>query len=685
MKTTHFRNQSASSLVVVISVLATLMVVAGVAAEYTYTVQRHVRRSNTYQNAVAVGDSCLELLFANWRAICSQTANVTTGQPTSSFAVPSKIPLPTYTQLNLPNVTNFAKTDTSSNWYRSDNDDYSADYTISNYKVVATDGVLQALASSSATPKPALGQITSSISSWAANQQKATPLVYNYLASVDVTLPGYGPAGRVVARVRRVFQKQQISPWNFAIFYVDPLEIHPGPDFTITGPVHTNSDLYTGHDTLTFADKVTYGSDWFVGFMPGDDTHSETPVSPNYPSNLPPARDQALQPFGLDSTALFSTTDTNPNNDSYRELIEPPTASPDPLATERYWNQADVVIQIDSSNNVVIGKPNSNGTISVLPGPSPSARDTALYNMFTASGTITTNQPITDNREGGSIRLVTLDLSKIQNNTTGSGSTASTNGLNPTFKANSSTNTYFNGVIYIYDNSATTHALKADGTVDPNPTTSVRRGVRLKNGSKISRVNPDNSLTGLTIVSPNPVYIQGDYNSGRDYVDGTPNPASNNSTSDPTAPTVIGYNAGSATTAAGIRAPCSILADAVTILSNSWDDSKSALKPGASNTTVNTAIVAGIVPTAPVGGDGSYSGGAENFPRFLESWSNDAFTYYGSMVELYKSRQSIAEWSCCDVYDPPVRQWYYDMNFKTTPPPGSLMVYSYIKGRWSAQ
>src|SRR5262249_53998523 len=156
--------------------------------------------------------------------------------------------------------------------------------------------------------------------------QKATPLIYNYVASVDVTLPATGPSGRVVAKVRRGVLKQQISPWNFSIFFVDPFEIHPRPDFFVNRPSPTNFYLYTGHDTLTFADKVTYGSDWFVDFMQGDSYHSETPTAPNYPSTLPPARDQALQPFGLDSTGLFNTTDTNPNNDSYRELIEPPTA-----------------------------------------------------------------------------------------------------------------------------------------------------------------------------------------------------------------------------------------------------------------------------------------------------------------------------------------------------------------------
>ena len=103
----------------------------------------------------------------------------------------------------------------------------------------------------------------------------------------------------------------------------------------------------------------------------------------------------------------------------------------------------------------------------------------------------------------------------------------------------------------------------------------------------------------------------------------------------------------------------------------------------ATNTTVNTAIIAGIVPTAPVGGDGSYSGGAENFPRFLENWDSVKLTYYGSMIQLYNSQQSIGKWGSANVYRPPTRQWYFDTNFRTNPPPGSIMLYSYIKGKWS--
>ncbi len=75
MKTMHSRKQSGSSLIVVISVMATLMILVGVVAEYTWTINRHVQRSSTLQSAVAVGDACIEILFSNWRATCSAPAD----------------------------------------------------------------------------------------------------------------------------------------------------------------------------------------------------------------------------------------------------------------------------------------------------------------------------------------------------------------------------------------------------------------------------------------------------------------------------------------------------------------------------------------------------------------------------------------------------------------------------------
>ena len=615
------------------SITATLMVIVGVAAEYTMNINRNVRRSNTLESAIATGDSCLDILFGNWRSICRQPGNVNQALPTNSF---TSIPLPTSSLF--PNIANFGAR--------------VADYygtsplpnppTISNFKVVAVDAEWTA-SLATATPIPMLGP-----------SGTTTTAVYNYVASADITLPTV--TGNVVAKVRRVLQRQQTSPWNFAIFYVDPLEIHPGPQFTVTGSVHTNSNLYTAHNTLTFANKVTFASDWFIGFMPGDGQHpGETPQSPNYPSNLPPARAQALQPFGMDSTSLFNTTDSNPNNDSYHELIEPPVAgSPDPMAAmtppARYWDQANVVIQVSDNPSsstkgfdgtkgddlVIIGTPNSDGTVTSLgpPASGPDNRTTAQKNLYNAlTGAISTNQTIQDNREGASIRVATLDVSQLEIPASG----------NPTYKAGIAAITAA-PIIYVYDKSATSGA---------------RRGIRIKNGTKIP-------TSGLTVVSNNPVYIQGDFNTG-----GTP-PSDSGNPSDAITPQVSGYT----------RAPASILADAVNILSNSWSDSQSGTMPAATNTTVNVAIIAGTVPTAPVGGDGSYSGGAENFPRFLEDWSSATLTYYGSMVELYQSKQSIGEWGKANVYSPPTRQWYFDTNFQTKLPPGSIAIYTYLKGRW---
>jgi hypothetical protein len=452
--------------------------------------------------------------------------------------------------------------------------------------------------------------------------------------------------------VQRVFQKELISPWNYAIFYVDPLEIHPGPDFWVTGMVHTNSTLYTGHDTLHFMDKVTYTNDWVHGsgdgangFKPGDPralggSAYEIPTEPSYVTGKPPALDVAHQPFGLDSQLIFNTLDANQNNDSYHELIEQPSAGVDVLASQRYWDQASIVIEIWNDNSIHYGKPDPvTGVLTPITSAS-TGNNKNLYDMF--SGAVTTNQPIQDNREGGSVRLATLDVSRLYK------SDKSWKAIN------------FNGIVYLQDRSAL--PLPANG--GPPDGLGRKRGIRLLNGNYIPN-------GGLTVASSNPVYIQGDFNTGI----GTP-PSNFISGNDPTKPQVGGYT----------RQPCSVLTDAVNILSNNWNDSNAATLSArvATNTTVNTAIVSGTVATTL----GQYSGGAENFPRFLEAWNQNStrFTYYGSMVELYQSKQGTGVFKMpgvANVYEAPIRQWYFDNNFKAMTPPGSLSVISYTKGRWA--
>jgi hypothetical protein len=271
-----------------------------------------------------------------------------------------------------------------------------------------------------------------------------------------------------------------------------------------------------------------------------------------------------------------------------------------------------------------------------------SATDQALYNTF--SSAITTGEHFQDQREAANMAISSLDVSKIASalTPTNSGGTGYLLGSDVTFK----------GIVYVANTSGSS---------------TVKTGIRLKNGAKI--LGP-----GLTVASENPVYIQGDYNTGQTSSNKTPANTANNST---------GANVASGYT----EVPCAVLADAVTILSNAWSDSNNSLSSRtATPTTVNSAIVAGIVPTGSGGsGANSYSGGAENFPRFLEDWTNQTFTYYGSMVELYKSQQAIGYWGNSNVYDPPNRNWHFDTLFYTSPPPGSLQIMTYVKSRWYVQ
>jgi len=160
-------------------------------------------------------------------------------------------------------------------------------------------------------------------------------------------------------------------------------------------------------------------------------------------------------------------------------------------------------------------------------------------------------------------------------------------------------------------------------------TTTTLGAVRLTNGLQL----PTN---GLTVATARPLYVQGDYN----------------------APIL-----GSANTST--TRPASLVGDAITILSDSWSDAKSTNAVGsrvASSTTVNAAFLTGVVETT----SGHYSGGMENFPRFLETWgSANVFTYNGSMVKMFPSLYATNAWNNNNnIYSPPKRNWAFDLNFR---------------------
>jgi hypothetical protein len=184
-----------------------------------------------------------------------------------------------------------------------------------------------------------------------------------------------------------------------------------------------------------------------------------------------------------------------------------------------------------------------------------------------------------------------------------------------------------------------------------NPNALFRRAVKLVNGGIISLPGcPGGVSCGLSIATENPAYIQGDYNANS-----------------------AGGGFGNPSVAA------SLIADAVTILSNNWNDVNSFAFPfdiskRVGNTTfVRAGVVAGKqmsfkIPswdTKAIDGSQDFGtdGGVHNFMRFLEGWKG-TLNYTGSLASLFYSRQATGLYnSGGNNYSPPTRAYLFDTNF----------------------
>ncbi|MBI1818170.1 MAG: pilus assembly PilX N-terminal domain-containing protein [Deltaproteobacteria bacterium] len=190
-----------------------------------------------------------------------------------------------------------------------------------------------------------------------------------------------------------------------------------------------------------------------------------------------------------------------------------------------------------------------------------------------------------------------------------------------------------------------------------------RYGVRIFGSNTLPFPAMGSDPTGITVVSDQAVYVQGDYNSF-------------------------------ATIAAG-KQPAAILGDSINVLSNNWwaaaanpgagvhtNDRQSIDDNGSGNrnataTTINTAFLGGVDETTPNGGTATYNGGLENYPRFNENWGNINFNYLGSFVSLGNPQHVTGLWNN-QMYSPPLRNWDYDAEFNNAanlPPLSPRFVY----------
>ena len=240
---------------------------------------------------------------------------------------------------------------------------------------------------------------------------------------------------------------------------------------------------------------------------------------------------------------------------------------------------------------------------------------------------ITITNSFQDAREGKTVQPVDLDIGKLA-------AWSQTNGSLRISLIGSNVSS-----VYVLDNRTL-------------PGTSLG-AVRVFNGSQL----PAN---GLTVATACPLYVLGDYNSDL---------ATRGSTNTTT------------------TRPASLVADAITILSDNWTDANSSSavgSRGAASTTVNAAILTGVVETT----QGHYSGGMENFPRFLEQWgSANVFTYNGSMIKMFPSLYATNAWqNNTNIYAPPARNWAFDFNFRdpTKIPPLTPSVLKVVRHQWAA-
>jgi hypothetical protein len=164
--------------------------------------------------------------------------------------------------------------------------------------------------------------------------------------------------------------------------------------------------------------------------------------------------------------------------------------------------------------------------------------------------------------------------------------------------------------------------------------------VRLRNGAELP--------VATTFATDNPLYTLGNFNTSR-------------------------------------KKPAAILADAVTVLSGSWDDARSdqnVNQRNASATQINASVIAGTTETGANGQ--AYNGGMENFLRFLEKWTNTAMTWRGSGVSLWNSRQAIGEFGTTNYFTAPNRDWAFDVDLLDVInlPPGTPMINIVQRTQW---
>ena len=448
------------------------------------------------------------------------------------------------------------------------------------------------------------------------NSQYAGLSAYVAQCTVTSTATTSNQLYPVSATVLQQFQLAAIPIFQYAVFYNLNMEIDPGATMTLTGPVFSNGSIWarglgTFNSSVSAVGVVNIGStDPYL--LTKNDANQST-FNQGWTSNA----DTMSMPIG---------TTNDPN--AIRSLLNLPPPGTDPYSVngqDYFMDQATLIISNSSSGAIstYFQDPNSITPITLVP-----------YDMTNQTYSFVTNVNFYDYREGKTVQAVQLNVGALK---------TWLNSTNATTYNTQLTGDTGHGVnsVYVYNNRI------SSSTSLP--------AVRVANGT----ILPTN---GLTVVTPDPLYVLGNYNASGSSLNNGTNVAN--------------------------TVPAALIADAITVLSPDWQDSYnsstllSSRSPTA--TTVNAAAFEGIVPSS----GNNYSGGVENFLRLLENWSGVTLTYNGSIVVMFPSQYATHNWQQTGIYyNAPRRNWAFDVNFMTQNglPPLTPEVRALIRQGWSVR
>jgi hypothetical protein len=447
-------------------------------------------------------------------------------------------------------------------------------------------------------------------------------------------LKGYASTYRIISNARRVGTRYNITNavqqdvqtaslplFQFAIFYNSLLEFSTAATMEVRGPVHANADIYVGSaSALTFYNAITCTG----SIIKKNPWAGSSSMSGAITYNVSPK---------TNVTSLILPIGTNNTADAVRQVIYPPPAGEaitSEMGQQRYFNKAQLNLVVSNSTVTAWVKQNIDDLSSnTIPW-------TNFNNTF-----ISTNVTFTDQREASkTVKTTQIDVGKLR-------VWLSTNSTVLSKLGSSPNPTNLPLTLYVADfrtNSSTTMT-----------------AIRLTNGTVLP-------AGGLTVATPNPLYVMGNYNT----------PSSANVASTNTSGT----------------APASLLSDALTILSTAWVsgnyDTKSTQDFGnrpAATTTVNAAMLTGVVYSTG-SAKNQFSGGVHNLPRLLENWDGDTLWLNTSIVNLFNSviatNQFIYPGESGDYYTPPSRKFSFDVNFNdpAKQPPATPQVRVLIRTKW---